>query len=415
MKKLKIGVFGTGVRGIDLAKNFLLLGCDVVAVCEFREERKALAREKFGKDTAIYDDFDSFIEHDMDAVILANFFHEHAPYAIKCFEKGIHVFSECISNGTMAEGVELARAYAKSSSIYFLAENCPQMIFNREIKRVCDSKTLGKILYAEGEYNHPGDPMDTQFKKDYNYSLNHWRNYLPRTYYVTHSLGPIMHATGATPKKVTAFAVFAPITGDAPTASYGGDRAAVMTTQNDDGSIFRFTGCSAFGGHHNAYRVCGTDGQIENQRGYDNSVMLRYNEWTKPEDKEEVNCYQPGWNDKDEELIKASGHGGADFITARMFIECIKENKQPEHPFNLHAAIAMSSVAILANRSMLEGGKPYDIPDFTKDEDCKMYENDRISPFPREEGAKPDIPCCSNPDFKPTEKQVQLFKELIMN
>ena len=68
------------------------------------------------------------------AIILANFFHEHSKYAIKCMEKGIHIFCECISNGTMAEGVELIRAAEKSSSIYFLAENYPQMIFNREIK-----------------------------------------------------------------------------------------------------------------------------------------------------------------------------------------------------------------------------------------------------------------------------------------
>ena len=55
-------------------------------------------------------------------------------------------------------------------------------------------------------------------------------------------------------------------------------------TQNDDGSVFRFTGCAAFGGHHNAYRVCGTKGQIENLRGMGGKVMLRYNKWEKPDD-----------------------------------------------------------------------------------------------------------------------------------
>ncbi len=45
------------------------------------------------------------MDSDVDAVVLANFFHEHAPYAIKRPERNIHVYSECISNGTMAEGV----------------------------------------------------------------------------------------------------------------------------------------------------------------------------------------------------------------------------------------------------------------------------------------------------------------------
>ena len=358
-------------------------------------------------------DFDSFIEHDMDAVILANFFHEHAPFAIKCFEKGLHVFSECISNGTMAEGIELVKSFEKSNSIYMLAENYPQMIFNREIKRICDSGTLGKILYAEGEYNHPGDPNDIEFKKTYNYFEKHWRNFLPRSYYITHSLGPVMWATGATPKRVTSFSSFAPIEGDVPTASHSGDRVAIVTTQNDDGSIFRITGCAAFGGHHNAYRVCGTEGQIENLRGMDNKVMLRYNAWSKPEEAEEVNLYTPNWNDKDEELIKTSGHGGGDFLTARMFVECIKENKQPEHPFDIYSAVAMSSVAILAHRSMLEGGKPYDIPDFRKEEDRKLWENDFLTPCFDSKGNPPTIANTERAEYLPTEESMKAYDDAV--
>ena len=412
MKKIKIGIFGVG-RGMDLAKDFMLLGADIVAICDFNEERLEEATKKVGKDTAVYSDFDSFIEHDLDAVVLANYFHEHTPFAIKCFEKGIHVFSECISNGTMAEGIELLKAFEKSNSIYMLAENYPQMIFNREMKRVCDGGTLGKILYAEGEYNHPGDPNDVKFKKTYNYFPEHWRNFLPRSYYITHSLGPVMWATGATPKKVTSFASFAPIEGDAPTASFSGDRVSIVTTQNDDGSIFRITGCAAFGGHHYAYRICGTEGQIENLRGMGNKVMLRYNGWSKPEGMDEVNLYEPKWNDPDEEIFKTSGHGGGDYLTARVFLDCIKKGKQPEHPFDIYSAINMSSVAILSHRSMLEGGKPYDIPDFTKEEDCKLYENDRLSPFYGTDGSKPTIPCCSRTDFEPTEKQVQNYKKVL--
>lgn len=412
MGALKIGVFGVG-RGMDIAKNFMLLNCDIVAICDNHKERLNAAAENLkGQNVAVYDNFDDFLEHDMDAVIMANFFHEHAPFTIRCFEKGIHVFGECISNGTMAEGIELLDAFEKSDSIYMLAENYPQMIFNREIKRVCEGKTLGKILYAEGEYNHPGNPNNATFKKIYNYFEGHWRNFLPRTYYVTHSLGPIMHATGATPKRVTAFASYAPIEGDVPTASRGGDRAAIITTLNDDGSVFRFTGCAGFGGHHNAYRVCGTDGSIENLRGTD-KMMLHYNEWTIPEGKEEYNLYKPEWNDPDEELIVKSGHGGADFITARMFIECVKNKKQPEHPFDLYSAVNMSSVAILSHRSVLEGGKPYDIPDFTKEEDREMYKNDRLTPFLKPDGSEPDIPCCTNPDFRPTEKQLELYREVL--
>ena len=151
MKKYRIGVFGVG-RGMDLAANFMLLNCEIVAICDFHKERLAEAVKKLdGKDVGVYDNFDDFINHDMDAVILANFFHEHAPYAIRCMEKGIHVFSECISNGTMAEGVELYKACEKHPEVvYFLAENYPQMKFNREMQRIAKVVTLGKIIYVDG-------------------------------------------------------------------------------------------------------------------------------------------------------------------------------------------------------------------------------------------------------------------------
>jgi predicted dehydrogenase len=313
----------------------------------------------------------------------------------------------------MAEGVELLQAFEKSNSIYMLAENYPQMIFNREMKRVCDTGTLGKILYAEGEYNHPGDPNDANFKKQYQYFEQHWRHYLPRTYYVTHSLAPIMCATGATPRRVTAFSVFAPTEDDAPSASRVGDRVSIMTTQNDDGSVFRFTGCAAFGAHHNAYRICGTKGSVENLRGLDNKVMLRYNSWEVPEGASKATLYEPGWHDKDEALISKSGHGGGDFITARIFAECIREGKQPPHPFDLYSAVNMSSVGILAHRSVLENGKPFDIPDFKTEAARAEYENDFLTPFPGKNGEAPTLPCCSHPDYAPTEEQLELYRKLI--
>jgi len=409
---LRIGIFG-GRRGAHLGKEFMLLGCSITAVCETRKNRQDEMRYTFGRDIAVYDNFCDFIDcGKIDAVILANNFHEHAPYAIECFKRNIHVFSECISNGTMAEGVELIRAAENTSSVYMLAENYPQMLMNREIARICSDGSLGKILYAEGEYNHPVDPEDKAFFLSCINHEKHWRNYLPRTYYVTHSLAPLIRATGAMPMRVTAMASFAPFEEDTM-SRYTADRAAIMTTINDDGSVFRFTGCAAFGAHHLSYRVCGTNGQIENVRGMGEKVMLRYNSWSIPEGKNETELYMPDWNDRDEELIKQSGHGGGDYLTARLFLECVRENKQPPAPFDLHSAVRMSSVGILAHRSVLEMGTPYDIPDLTKEEDIKKYENDRLTPFWSSDGTPPSIPCCSHPDYAPTEEQLNNYRRLI--
>ena len=81
MKKLRIGIFGVG-RGNGLGRNFMLLNCEIVALCDSRRESMEIAKKAF-PDAAVYESFDEFIEHDMDAVILANYFHEHTPYAIR--------------------------------------------------------------------------------------------------------------------------------------------------------------------------------------------------------------------------------------------------------------------------------------------------------------------------------------------
>jgi hypothetical protein len=73
----------------------------------------------------------------------------------------------------------------------------------------------------------------------------------------------------------------------------------------------------------------------------------------------------------------------------------------------------MSSVALLSHRSMLEGGVPYDIPDFHLEECRQQYENDRLTPFYGADGSEPTLPCCSHPDYAPTERQQELNDELL--
>ena len=220
-----------------------------------------------------------------------------------------------------------------------------------------------------------------------------------------------MRATGSTPRFVSAVPCFAPADSDVATASHVGDRAAIITTKNDDGTVYRITGCAAFGAHHNAYRICGTNGQIETLRGMGEKIMLRYNEWQIPEGREEINLYDAPINDPDAELIRQSAHGGGDYVTIRMFVEYVRDNKRPEHPFNVEAAVAMSSCAILGHRSMLEGGKYYEIPDFNDEKWCKMYEDDYLTPFYGVNDEPPTIPCCSVPDYEPTKEQMDRYLE----
>lgn len=413
MKTIKLGIFGLG-RGGSFFKSVAAAGGTVCAVCERDGERVKKAVSEMPADMAnavtVYGDFDKFLDHDMDAVLLANCFHEHAPFAIKCLERGIHVLSECISNATMAEGVALVRAAEKSDAIYMLAENYPYMKFNMDMKQVYEGGTLGKFLYGEGEYNHPFDMDNVEEHRGLRPYPGHWRNYLPRSYYITHSLAPLMYVTGATPVRVTAMPVFAPFDEYAHVGSAVGDRAAIVTTLNDDDSVFKVTGCAAFGAHSNSYRICGTNGQIENRRGFKNEMVLRYNKWQVPEGMAEVNTYIADHPEGLREAAEAAGHGGGDFIEINEFFNCIREGRQPT--FDVYFATACASVAILSHRSLMQKGVPYDIPDLRREEERKKYENDTLCPIPHA-GREPDFPCCSHPDYKPTDEQYQAYLDML--
>ena len=409
MKTVRIGIFGY-FRGAAYADHILANNGQIVAVCDKNEARLQEAKEKLGDMVTCYHNFDEFLEHDMDAVLVTNYFHEHVDYCIRCLEKNIHVLCECASNSTMAEGVRLVEAAEKSKAIYMLSENYPFMLVNQEMKRVYDGGTLGKCLYAEGEYNHAAYAYSksSAYGRDlFDHSAKHWRVYLPATYYVTHSLAPLMHATGAKPIRVTAMPVFDPSPADSSTASHIGDKAAIITTLNDDDSVFKFTGHALFGSSGNSYRLCCKKGQIENVRGSGGKIMLRYNSWDKPEGMETTNFYKPEWTGPDAELIKKAGHDGGDFCVIREFFQCITEGKPS--PFDAYFATRMASVGILGHRSLLERGVPYDIPDFHLEADRDQYRNDEISPFYYSDGREPTCPCCSHPDYRPSQQQEENF------
>ena len=128
------------------------------------------------------------------------------------------------------------------------------------------------------------------------------------------------------------------------------ERAAIITTLNDDNSVFRVTGHATFGGHDNSYRICGQKGMIENVRGSGGKISLSYNEWEKSEGAESRNFYMPELNDPDEELIRKSGHGGGDFRVIREFINCVKEGRRPV--MDEYFATRLASVAIMGHKRL---------------------------------------------------------------
>lgn len=254
---------------------------------------------------------------------------------------------------------------------------------------------MGDIVYAEGEYVHP---LSRREANRLSPGRNHRRNWAPRTYYLTHSLAPLMQMTDAMPTRVTAMASFKPETVRG-TSRQVADMVSVLLLQTDKNAVFRVTGCAGFAHHGQYYRLCCTDGSVECSRDNER-VKVSYNHWSIPEGAEAYSDYAAECTDSAlAALAEGAGHGGGDFFAIYHFIKALENGTEPY--WNVYRATAIASCAILAHRSILNGNIGYDIPDFRREEDRLKYENDRTSPFPDENG-NVNFPVSSQP-YKPTD------------
>lgn len=377
-KTIRLGVVGLGRGQSFFGASAKALGFELVALCDLWEEKLL----EIGKrhNVATYTDYDKFLEHDMDAVVLANFFHEHAPFAIKALKAGKHVMSETAACKTIAEGVELCRTVEQTGKVYMFAENYPYSLTCQELRRVYQTGDLGKVLYADGEYNHPIN-RDSPYYRRLAPTLNHWRNWCPSTYYCTHALAPLMYMTDTMPVSVNALAT--PWPDDYPKkALRRSDAQATILCKMDNDAIFRLFGISA-AGHSVWYRMHGTQGAAELGRPNGGQVRVWYEEDTKPKGEVREKSYTPSWPEH-ADLANKAGHGGGDFWTNLHFARGIR-NIEPVY-LDVYRGVAMSVVGPQAWRSVLDGGRPYEIPDFKNEKSRKKYENDNYSPFPEDAG-----------------------------
>ncbi len=403
MKKIRIGLFG-GWRGDQLMGIMDSCGAELVALCDKREDIRQAVGEKYpGIQT--FSDFDSFIQYDMDGVILANYFHRHAEYAIRCLGAGKAVYSETMPSVTMAESVALCRAVERTGGFYMLGENYMYFKGTMALEELYKSGRLGRFVYGEGEYFHPNSTIQCNHLAPGEY---HWRNWLPATYYLSHSLAPVLKITDARPKRVTAMASFTPDM-FAGTARRNADALAMILIQTDQDAMIKVCGCAGLNPHDDWYRIAGTQGSAELVRGTRDRVRVNHlpDQLPTPDTLPET-VYQAQWP-CDGELADQATHSGGDFWVLREFVECLRDGKQPF--LDVYRATDISSVAILGWRSILNGNCGYDIPDFRREEDRLLYENDHASPFPDESGFA-TTPCCSHPDYQPGEADLKHAREV---
>ncbi len=386
----KSDLIRVGVVGLGRGQSFMnaateLVGMKLVALCDTWAEKLAEVGKKHN--VATYTDYDKFLEHDMDAVVLANFFHEHAPFAIKALAAGKHVMSETSACKTIGEGVALCRAVEKSGKTYMFAENYPFSSANQELRRLYQTGEIGQVRYAEGEYNHS---IDEPGRLGLSPGYAHWRNWLPSTYYCTHALAPLMYMTDTMPVSVNSLSIVEePM--QSPNTTRIGDMGSLILARMDNGAVFRIFGLMLSSEHSVKYTLHGEKGLIATaEPNHWSNVRIYHEKWLLGAGKPNHVSYAPAWPEHADLAAKA-GHGGGDFWTNFHFSNAIRSGKAPY--LDVYRGVAMSSVGILAWKSALQEGTPFAVPDFKSEKARASHENDDWSPFP--EDYKPGQPPAS--------------------
>ena len=372
MKKLRIGVLGAyrGSSMINYCKRSE--NADVVAICD--KSAEALEEQKknaVGYNITFYDNFDSFIEHDMDAVVLANYANEHAPFAIKALKHGKHVFSEVLPVQNMKEAVELIEAVEETGLVYAYGENYCYMPAPYEMKKLYKEGKIGEFEYGECEYIHNCEPIWPSITYG---DKNHWRNNKYSTFYCTHSLGPIIHITGLRPVSVTGFEG-TKNERNLRTGAKGGQFGIEMVTLENGGIIKSIHG----GLYENSIWYClyGSKGRMECAREdthRDNMahIYIKSDKFSGAY-RTESESYDIPY--KNLEKTEGFGHGGSDYYTMYNFIEKVFGNTDAD-TIDVYEALDMFLPGMFAYRSILSGGIPVEIPDLRDKSVRDKWRND---------------------------------------
>jgi len=383
MKKIKIGVMGVyrGTSMINYCKK--ADNAEIVAICDKWEEGLKIHQEQCSDlNITYYNNFEDFIKHDMDAVVLANYAHEHAPFAIRAMKAGKHVFSEVLPCQTMKEAVELIETVEETGMIYAYGENYCYMTAPYEMKKLYREGKIGEFEYGEGEYIHNCEAIWHSITYG---DKNHWRNNLYSTFYCTHSLGPIIHITGLRPVSVIGFEG-TKNERNLRTGGKGGSFGIEMVTLENGGIVK-----SIHGGLYKDsvwYSIYGSKGRLESarrdaQNNYYNRIYINADEFSGEYGEEKIENYIPeGELDK---FRKGFEHGGSDFDSMYYFVERIKGDKDADI-IDVYEAMDMFLPGMFAYRSILAGGKAMEIPNLRDKAVREKYRNDTACTDPNVAG-----------------------------
>ena len=373
MQALKIGLVGAGgndvgdARGLHHARHLAELDAGtIVAVCDIVPEAAEASAARLG--ATAYTDYDQFLRHGLDLVIIATPDTLHAQQAARALDAGVGVVSEVPAATTIEDARLLVQAYRKSGGFYMLLENYGYRDENELIRRMYLAGKFGDVYFGEGEYLHDCRGLN-RFPDG---SLT-WRGKAFSGYvYIWHSLRPLLYILDDRPARVSAMATGQPGRLEADIGILD-NVVSLITTENGRLLKIRVDIVSPRPHLMDYYSLQGTRGSFEGTRGFGDPARIWLEE-LEPADRPGRSGPSVSWRplaDFEEEFIPdriaarsdaaRTGHGGSDYWTMKAWVDAYRSGAAS--PVDLYRALDCSLPGPIALQSAKEGGVLLEIPD----------------------------------------------------
>ncbi len=360
---LNIGI--VGARGLSTMMGFEAIeGVKVTALCDLREDFLIEQAEKHHIPHT-YRIFEDMLLSDIDAVVIATPMQLHVPQALLALTAGKHVLSEVTAGVTMDELWWLREAVEKSGKTYMFAENYCYMPFAQIVKSMAGQGLFGDLYYGEGEYIH-AVPSLTRNPDGTPTWRKYWQLGVRGTFYPTHSLGPVMQWFGD--DRVKTISTYTP--GHRTRSGMRQDDMTVTMCELASGKLVKIRVDCLSPRPHNmtGYALQGTKGAFESARSHDGKHLvwldsfgdgLEHAQWRDLMDYQE---YLPARYRNATAQQNAAGHGGGDFFLVEDFVNAIRTGQPPE--LDVYKACEWTAVGLLSQLSVMNNGRPMEVPDF---------------------------------------------------
>ena len=360
MKKYKVGMVGVSRGNASLKFYQRSNRAELAALCDLDPDRLAKCAEYLNMpDSALYTDYDAFLNSDIDIVVISTPIPLHEEQVVKALEAGKHVLSEVTMANTIEGCRHIWEAAKKAKTKYMLAENYQYFHFIKEWKQYVDAGKIGRIHYAEAEYIH--DIRERLYDTGTRPGESYWRTYRPPIHYCTHCLGPLLYLMGDDYiVKATGVGNKATIVEDQKLWPSTIDmQVALFETKQGRGiKICRSQVTPNPEPHTVYYSVYGTKGFLENGHHAYDTMGQRYFEGI---DAVNVpfNCYQ---NEVEAPDFAKNSHGTSDYYIIEDFLDCLEFDRTPI--LNEDRAMELTLPGLIAHEAAIKTGVWLDVPRF---------------------------------------------------